>query len=380
MPVNDRPIDSIIIQARHRRDMGDITALGRDIDEIGLLHPIVIRPDGVLIAGERRLRACRALGWTDIPVTVVDIASLVRGELAENTQRKDFLLSEAVAIKRAVEEEERMLAKERQAIGGQLKQEAYAKLAQASKGAARDKIAALAGKGRTSLAKAEAVVEAAEAEPERFGKLLADMDRIGRVDGIFRRFNNMQHADRIRAMPPPLPGGRYYVISIDPPWPYEPLSDSAAYRGVVPYPTMTMEEILGLPIADLAQDDCILWCWITNFHLLEGTAAKVFDAWGFTPRMILTWVKPHFGLGRWLRNQTEHAILATRGNPRVTLTDQTTALIVPKGVHSEKPDEFYALVESLCPAPPGGYLEMFARKPRPGWTTWGDEVSEVING
>jgi ParB/RepB/Spo0J family partition protein len=67
------------------------------------LQPIVVRPDGLLIAGERRLLAAKQLGWTSIPATVVDLDAVVRGEFAENAIRKDFTLSEAVAIKRALE-------------------------------------------------------------------------------------------------------------------------------------------------------------------------------------------------------------------------------------------------------------------------------------
>jgi N6-adenosine-specific RNA methylase IME4 len=61
-----------------------------------------------------------------------------------------------------------------------------------------------------------------------------------------------------------------------------------------------------------------------------------------------------------------------RGEPVLTLTNQSTLLLAPKGEHSAKPDAFYALVESLCPAP--RYLELFARKARPSWDVWGDEV------
>ena len=82
--------------------------------ELGLLHPVVVRPDGLLIAGERRLRAAQLLGWSEIPVSVVDLDAVVRGEFAENAVRKDFTLSEAVAIKRALEPMEKAAAKERQ--------------------------------------------------------------------------------------------------------------------------------------------------------------------------------------------------------------------------------------------------------------------------
>jgi ParB family chromosome partitioning protein len=98
-----RPIDQIIVGQRHRRDLGDLEALAASIAEIGLLHSIVICPDGRLIAGERRLRAAKLLGWTEIPVHVVDLDAVVRGEFAENTYRKNLTPSEAVAIAQALE-------------------------------------------------------------------------------------------------------------------------------------------------------------------------------------------------------------------------------------------------------------------------------------
>jgi ParB family chromosome partitioning protein len=96
------PIDEIIVGQRHRRDLGDITSLARSIEQNTLLHPIVIRPDGRLIAGERRLEAYKLLGRTEIPATVVDLEEIARGELAENVDRKGFLPSEIEAIRRTV--------------------------------------------------------------------------------------------------------------------------------------------------------------------------------------------------------------------------------------------------------------------------------------
>ena len=72
----------------------------------------------VLVAGERRLRAVKLLGWTEIPVNIIDLEAVTRGEVAENAVRKDFTLSEAVAIKRALEPLEKITAKERQREGG----------------------------------------------------------------------------------------------------------------------------------------------------------------------------------------------------------------------------------------------------------------------
>src|SRR5215470_9639509 len=95
-----RPINSIRVGTRHRRDLGDIDGLAVSIADVGMLHPIVITPDGMLVAGERRLIACKQLGWTEIAVTIVDLDDMVRGQLAENAIRKDFLPSEIDAIRR----------------------------------------------------------------------------------------------------------------------------------------------------------------------------------------------------------------------------------------------------------------------------------------
>ena len=107
-------IADIKIGKRHRRDMGDIDAFARNLDEVGLLHPVVVRPDGKLIAGERRLRAAKVLGWTKIPITVVDLKKVALGEYAENTFRKAFTPSEMVEIADAIEPIERERAKDRQ--------------------------------------------------------------------------------------------------------------------------------------------------------------------------------------------------------------------------------------------------------------------------
>src|SRR5262249_8603022 len=109
-----RRIDAIVIGERHRKDMGDLAGLAASMDELGLLQAIGVRPDGTLVWGERRRRAAKLLGWTDIEAKIINIDSIARGEYAENTFRKDFTLSEAVAIKRALEPLEKAAAKERQ--------------------------------------------------------------------------------------------------------------------------------------------------------------------------------------------------------------------------------------------------------------------------
>ena len=362
-------IGKIVVSGRHRRDMGDLAGLAASMAEVGLLHPVVVRPDGALIAGERRLRAAELLGWTEIPVTVVDLDKIARGEFAENAVRKDFTLSEAVAIKRALEPLEKAAAKERQ---GTRTDKHLGKLPTSSMGRAADKVARTTGMARRTLERAEAIVDAAQAEPAKYGKLLEQMDRLGRVNGIYRRLKIAKQAEAIRAEPPPLPGnGPYRVIVADVPWPYEKRDQDPTRRGARPYVTMSIAEIGAMNVRAIAHDDSILWFWVTNHHVRE--AFQVLDAWGFEQKTILTWVKDHFGNGDWLRGQTEHCIMAARGKPIVTLTNQTTVLHAPARGHSVKPVEFYDLVESLCPAP--RYADLFSRyRHNDKWDCHGDEA------
>lgn len=357
------PINSIQIGHRHRKDMGNIKMLADSIKEVGLLHPIVVDESGRLIAGERRLAACKLLGWLNVPVNVARLTEIVRGEFAENIVRKGFVPSEIEAIRRALEPAEKVAATERMTLG---------KVPTGSgTGKTRDKVAAYAGISGRTLDKIRELTEAAETEPEKFGKLKADMDRTGRVNGPYKRLKVARQAAVIRREPPPLPSrGPYRVIVADPPWPYEVRSADPSHRATQPYPQMSITEICALRVADIAHTDCILWLWTTNHHMRE--AFNVLDAWGFRQKTILTWVKHKMGTGDWLRGQTEHCLMAVRGKPIVQLTNQTTVLYGPMRKNSQKPEEFYAFVEGLCPAP--RYAELFSREERPNWDGHGDEV------
>ena len=218
-------IADIKVGDRHRRDLGDIAGLAESIRAVGLLHPIVIRPDGMLIAGERRIEAAKALGWTEIPVNIIDLDAVVRGELAENAERKDFLPSEIDSIRRAVEPIEKAAARERMSEGGK-----GAKVSQPSR--ATDKIGAFAGVSGRTVEKIKAVVEAAEAEPERFGTIVQYMDETGSVDRAFKQLQieraKARHATLIEhgctvadLVALAETGKRFGVIYADPPWPWE---------------------------------------------------------------------------------------------------------------------------------------------------------------
>lgn len=112
------PVDVIHVDGRHRTDLGDIKSLADSIDDIGLIHNIVVTPDHHLVAGERRLAAVKSLGWDTVPVfviqTLADATDRLLAERDENTCRKDFTASELVSLGRQLEELERPKAQERQ--------------------------------------------------------------------------------------------------------------------------------------------------------------------------------------------------------------------------------------------------------------------------
>ena len=198
-------IEDISIGDRHRGDLGDINSLAESIQAVGLLHPVVVTPDHRLIAGLRRLKACQSLGWDTVPVRVVDTEELLRAEHDENAVRKDFTPSEAVAIGRELEKQEREKAKERETAGISQPPEPCGNLPQGSPGKTRDKVGRAIGMSGKTYEKAKRVVEAAEQDPNAYGELREKMDRTGRVDPAYKELRKRRKQERKRTVPADLP-------------------------------------------------------------------------------------------------------------------------------------------------------------------------------
>jgi hypothetical protein len=193
------PISQIIVGERYRKDLGDLDALVNSIrntpssDSIrkGMLQPIVINEKNELIAGQRRLEAAKLLGWREVPCIVSgsfdDTLAALRAERDENTCRKDFTPSEAVALGKDIEKMEKRAAKERQKRGGRAGGQASGNLPEASKGQTRDKVAEVIGMSGRTYEKAKRVVEAAEKEPEKHAETVREMDKTGNVEAAYRK-------------------------------------------------------------------------------------------------------------------------------------------------------------------------------------------------
>ena len=167
-------------------------------------------------------------------------------------------------------------------------------------------------------------------------------------------------------------GARFATIVIDPPWDWGDEGDQDQLGRARPdYATMTKEQLLDLPLPDLADDDCHLYMWITNRSLPKGF--ELMERWGFRYVTAITWAKPSFGMGNYFRGQTEHVLFGVKGSQPLKRKDVGTLFNAPRGPngHSSKPVEFYDLVESCSPGP---YLEMFSRSDRAGWKAWGENA------
>jgi N6-adenosine-specific RNA methylase IME4 len=380
-------INAIKVGKRHRKELGDIDSLAQSIRAVGLLHPVVVRPDGQLIAGERRLRACQQLGMVEIPTTVVDIDQIVRGEFAENQERKNFTLSEAVAIKREIEPELRAEAKVRQGRPGTAR---LCKLREHSR--TDEKAAKATGRKARTLAKAEAFVAAAEADP-RHADLVESMNTDDNADRAFRelRIREEREAYESRAdagarvddlMAMAAAGRKFSVIYADPPWQFLVYSGKGKQRSAERhYDTSSLEAIKALPVEALAADDCALFIWGV-WPELPGIL-DVIRAWGFEYKTCaFVWVKQNpsgdgifTGLGYWSRSNSEFCLLATRGSPLRLDAGVSQIVLEPHpGEHSRKPEEARKRIERLLAGP---YLELFARAPAVGWTCWGNELSSI---
>lgn len=177
-----------------------------------------------------------------------------------------------------------------------------------------------------------------------------------------------------------LPHGPFDIVIADPPWRFT--SNSAAKPGrnaFRHYPCMTFDQIAAMPVRDIAAPSALLLLWITV--PFEHRAHEVIEAWGFRPKSRLVWVKDRIGTGYWARNQHEPLIVATRGRfpcPRPALFP-TSIIPGDQREHSRKPEWVQEQIDQRLPDL--RKLELFARRPRAGWTVWGnqtDKFPEVV--
>jgi N6-adenosine-specific RNA methylase IME4 len=209
----------------------------------------------------------------------------------------------------------------------------------------------------------------------RLARIIADGEspaatRFARLDNDDRR-EQLRDRNRELVLGVRPPEGPATTIVIDPPWDWGDEGDVDQFGRARPtYETMPLADIAKVPIRKIASPDAHLYLWITNRSLPKGF--QLLERWRFRYVTCLTWIKPSIGMGNYFRGQTEHVLFGVRGSLPLLRRDVGTALVAPRPAgHSTKPDEFYDLIETCSPGP---WMDIFARRDRPGWLTWGAEA------
>ena len=380
-----------------------LDAFCQDIKRRGLLEPIVLWQKGAstfVLDGRNRLHACEKEGVEprftyykgDDPTAYVISHNLHRRHLTESQR--------AMVGARLVE----VLRKEGEVSRGRPKKNVVDppqnEKDEGRKPAVRDQAALLVNVGGSAVQKALKVIEHGDDDlvtvvdggriKVELGAQIADKPKdeqkaiVRKVldaprknpKAIVRQHDLDAVRKKIEAEPPPLPDGPFKVVAADPNWQYD-RSDDPTHRGTTPYPTdMPLPELQAFvadAIAQVADDDCVLWLWITKDFLLEGAHIPILKKAGFVGKNIWPWDKLDMGVGNYGRNRYEYCILAVKGSPTLDMAGEPNAFVEKIREHSRKPECFYELVSRACP---GSKVELFSQTDREGWTAWGAEAGK----
>lgn len=174
------------------------------------------------------------------------------------------------------------------------------------------------------------------------------------------------------------PFGGYDLIYADPAWSYRDKATAGNRGAECKYQCMSVEDLMALPVKDIASDNSLLAMWVTYPQL--PSAIPTMTAWGFTYKTVgFVWVKTaksseglFWGMGRWTRSNPEMLLLGTRGKPLRASASVHSVILEPNREHSRKPDTARDRLVQLCGDVPR--IELFSRTQTSGWDAWGNEV------
>jgi N6-adenosine-specific RNA methylase IME4 len=358
-----------------------------DVKANGLLHAVVLC-DGKILDGRNRMRACLEAG-VEPRFTTYPGDNPFRYVWSTNGARRDLEKLQRTTIKLLLEDDAAGYDKLKQQAGKR-RSEAAKKQHQVSNPRAgersgphqhdadqkpkNDHVSAEAlGK---ELGVSSATVQRAD-HLIKHNRELAEKVARGEVKGMqaMREIKRSQLAGKVEA----LPEGKHRVIYADPPWKYGDeragldVSESAA---AAQYPTMSVSELCALDVKSIAADDAVLFCWAT-FPLLTD-ALEVVKAWGFKYKTAIVWDKVRSNLGNYHNASAELLLICTRGSctPETDKRPDQVQVVERKGRHSEKPEHFRELIDSVYPT--GPRIELFRRGEAPnGWAVWGNEAEHA---
>lgn len=164
--------------------------------------------------------------------------------------------------------------------------------------------------------------------------------------------------------------GKPRCIIIDPPW---PTGQRGKYGAEKHYSLMTIDQIRKMPIGELAADNAHLYMWC--YPATRRIAEEIMEEWGFRYVDEFVWGKDQMGLGPYFRHAHETLLLGVKGSLPFQFHGQRSFTMLPRQAHSRKPEEVHIMAARCSPGP---RLELFARRPFPGWKVWGNEVESDI--
>lgn len=377
----------------------EFSALKQDIAENGLREAVWLHPDGRIVDGRNRYRACTELGITPTYRTWEGKGSLVHFVVSLNLHRRHLSSSQRAVVGLDIlpmlEEEMKKKqiegAKKGAAITnkterldqridqGEIEKRAPQAAAQA---------ATITQTNRQYISDAKALqADAPELLSEvRAGTLnipqakqLARMpeEKRAAVQSKMREMGTDKVTKAARAVTqeskeeaPALPSGKYRVFYADPPWSYGNTMPEGTTQPDDYYPLMSTPAIAALPIKDLAEDNAVLFLWTTSPHLEE--CFEVIRGWGFKYKTSFVWDKIKHNMGHYNSVRHEFLLVCTRGSctPDVPKLFDSVQSIERTG-HSVKPEEFRQIIDTIYPH--GKRVELFARRPVDGWDRWGNE-------
>lgn len=382
-------------------DGKELQDLSDDIKANGLLNPIVLHVEHgqrLLLDGRNRLRACTLAGVAPTIEFWAGEGSPTAWVVSQNLKRRHLSESQRAMVAAGLVPLFRAEGKQGQRSD---LSPSLGRSPDGSAGRAAEAVNVSRGSVESALKVAAATPELAEAvkqgkvavstaatltedPPERQREVVArgEAEILRRAKEIRAAKMEVRRAERVENLAEiakgnaPLPDGQsaalYPVIYADPPWRYEH-AESSTREIENHYPTMDLDSICALKVADLATPDAILFLWATSPKLAE--AMRVVESWGFTYRTCAVWVKDKIGMGYYYRQRHELLLVATRGAmpapPPSARPD--SVLEFPLGAHSAKPAEAAEQIEAMYPGLPK--LELFCRSPRDGWSVWGNQAA-----
>jgi N6-adenosine-specific RNA methylase IME4 len=363
----------------------EFAELADDIRTHGLRKPVVLF-EGRILDGRNRYRACLASDIEcrfetyqgDDPVAYVVSLNLRRRHLDESQRA---MVAAKLATLRLGDNQHAQICAPSQEKAAELLNVSR-RTVQYARGVQEQGAPELVQAVERGVVSVSAAADIATLPRDEQGEIVARGEReilqaaltIRARKGEQRRVVRLQKLVEVSKGNADLPTGRRWPILLaDPPWRYEHQLFSSTWKDIEDhYPTLALEEICALPVAEIASENALLFLWVPAPKLAESF--KVIEAWGFDYRTGLVWVKHAIGMGNYVRQKHEHLLIARRGEiPMPATADRPVSVFeAPRREHSRKPEASYELIERMYPTLPR--IELFARQVRPGWAAWGNEV------